>query len=359
MDLQALGVKSIEELVEVLVLYNEPVLPADHPDAESEKEIVETAGEVAKILRQVGYHVVEMGVGRDPTPLWKKLQEDRPDVVFNLFEGLADHPSTETTVTGLLEWHKVPFTGSPSLTLGLANQKHLTKRLLAQAPLPTPPFFVIENEREPIPTNSLGWPVIVKPAGQDASVGIEQGSVVLTQNALEDRIRYILRTYGPPVMVESFVFGRELSLSVLEREGELVPLPFYEIHFEGQQLGLWPIYDYKAKWEVGSPEQESAPISFGIEVDPALQNRLHDLAFRAFRLLGCRDYARVDFRVDLGGRPFLLEVNPNPDICPEAGLVICLEEMGCGYDDFLIGLVNNALARGKRNPRDRRLQRGA
>src|SRR5689334_20823902 len=163
----------------VLVLYNEPVLPAGHPDFESEHEVVHTVEAVGRNLTQAGFGVTRLGVSTDPGALLASLREHRPDVVFNLFEGTADHGNTEAYVAGLLDWVGVPFTGSPFQTLCLARSKHLTKHLFQGAGLPTPEFFVVEEP--PVPECRLEWPVIVKPAQQDASVGLDQGSVVTDQ----------------------------------------------------------------------------------------------------------------------------------------------------------------------------------
>src|SRR5262245_60885409 len=163
----------------VLILYNQPVLPEDHPEAESDHEILYTAEQVGKHLTKAGIHVTRLGVGRDPAVLLAGIKRARPDVVFNLFEGLADDPETEAHAVGLLDWLGIPYTGSPFWTLCLARKKHLTKQLLLGAGLPTPDFFAVEEM--PVPECLLDWPVIVKPAEQDASVGLDQGSVVTDQ----------------------------------------------------------------------------------------------------------------------------------------------------------------------------------
>src|SRR5258707_5927124 len=171
----------------VLVLYNQPVLAANHPDAESEHEVLDTVETVSQHLDEAGFEVARLGVGRDPAALFAGLRKHQPDVVFNLFEGIADHgSSTEGHVAGLLEWLDIPFTGCPSQTLCLARSKHLTKQLLQGAGLPTPQFFVVDDL--PVPECPLEWPVIVKPAQQDASVGLDQGSVVTDQFRLSERV---------------------------------------------------------------------------------------------------------------------------------------------------------------------------
>ncbi len=326
----------------VVILYNEPVLPADHRDADSEHEILYTVEEVEKVLVPEGYQVSRLGVKRDPSVLLEGLRQLRPDAVFNLFEGLADQNETEAHVAGLLDWLRVPYTGSPYQTLCLARTKHITKQLLRGAGLPTADFLVVEHL--PVPLNPLAWPVIVKPAAQDASVGLDQGSVVTDQAALEARVAYLLQEYGAPVLVEEFIRGREINVGLIEAP-DLRVLPPSEILFTSKDPERWPIVTYDAKWKPGSEDYEDTPPRYPAEVTPRLNARLAELAARAFRLLGCRDYARVDFRVR-AGRPFILEVNPNPDFSPTAGLSGGLGSAGLTHAAFTRELIRRALTRG-------------
>jgi D-alanine-D-alanine ligase len=333
----------------VLVLYNEPVLPANHPDAASEHEILSTVEFVSKTLVHAGFEVGCLGVCKDPSVLWTALQEQRPDAVFNLFEGTADHGHTEAYVAGLLEWQGVPFTGSPFQTLSLARSKHLTKHLFQGARLPTPEFFIVDDL--PMADCPLQWPVIVKPALEDASIGLDQGSVVTDPHRLQQRVAHLLREYGPPVLVEEFIRGRELNVAVIETP-DLRTLPISEVLFVDKDPAYWPIVTYDAKWKPGSRDYEATPPQYPAEVTPKLADRLASLARRAFRLLGCRDYARADFRVRRSGKPYLLEVNPNPDFSPSAGLAGGLVSAGLSHAEFTVDLVRLALARaGKPNVR--------
>src|SRR5436305_616678 len=150
---------------EVLVLYNRPLLPKGHPEAESEHMVVEIAEFQAKLLQKEGFSARLFGLGPDPAALWAELRERRPDVVLNLYEGTLDDTETESYVTGLLQWSGVPFTGCPMPALTLARAKHTAKRVLRGAGLPTADFLVVEDD--PAPTCPLPWPVIVKPATQD------------------------------------------------------------------------------------------------------------------------------------------------------------------------------------------------
>jgi D-alanine-D-alanine ligase len=326
----------------VLILHNQPVLPEDHPDAESEHEILHTTEVVQRTLLQVGYEVCTLGVSRDPSVLIDGLSEQRPDVVFNLFEGLADLGETEAYVAGILEWLDVPYTGCPYQTLCLARSKHITKHLLAGADLPTAPFFVAEDV--PVEDCPLDWPVFVKPATQDASVGVDQGSVVTDMDRLNERVAYLLETYGGPVLIEEFIRGREFSVGLVEAP-ELITLPVSEILFVEKDPDYWPIVTYNAKWKPGTRDYEATPPAYPARVSPRLRNRLQSLGKQAFRLLGCRDYARVDFRVR-GSKPFILEVNPNPDFSPSAGLSGGLQSAGISHEQFTTELVQRALSRG-------------
>ncbi len=331
----------------VLVLHNEPVLPPDHPDADSEHDVLYTADVVARTLQQAGVPVRRLGVADDMGPLVPGLLAHAPDVVFNLYEGTAQWGNTEAYVAGILEWLQVPFTGSPFQPITLCRSKPLTKSLLAGAGLPTARFFSVESG--PCPANTLGWPVIVKPGTEDASVGIDQASVVTTQEQLDARVEYVLKTYKGPALVEQFIRGREFNVALVERDGRLDVLPFSEIVFLDEETSAhWPIVSFDAKWRPGTRDFDATPARNPADVTPELEAKVSDLARKAFRLVGCRDYARVDFRVDAAGNPFILEVNPNPCISPLAGLAAALETAKVSYPDFLLGLVKAAVRRGKR-----------
>ena len=329
-------------LPRVLILFNQPVLPSSHPEVESEHEILDTVEAVELALTGKGFRVGKLGVSHDPGALVQGVQRFRPDVVFNLFEGTGDDGNNEAYAAGLLQWMKVPFTGCPAQTLSLARNKALTKHFLRSAGLPTPDFFLIEDGV--VPACPLEWPVIVKPADLDGSVGLDQGSVVCNQEELEQRVASLLERYGVPVLVEEFIRGREFNVAVAELP-ELTVLPVSEILFEENKPGYWPIVTYDAKWRPETEEYRTTPPTFPAKMSPRLAKRLTDIAIEAFRLTGCCDYARVDFRVRSPGRPYILEVNPNPDFYPDAGLAGALTVAGISHSQFAVQLVYNALAR--------------
>lgn len=342
---------SSRQPLRVGILYNEPVLAVGHKEAESEHEIVFTVGEVEKYLSEGGFEVSKFGV-REPGVLLQKLADARPDVVFNFFEGLATHYETESTVAGLLEWLGIPFTGSPSTTLALARNKPRTKALLRGLGLPVTDCLVINDAR--VPACPFDWPVIVKPAGQDASIGVDHGSVVTSQEALSRRVALMLEQFGAPVLVEPYLEGREFSVVVVECP-EVSVMPASEIRFDERGPERWPIFTYDAKWLVESADFNSTPVDYPANIPPELQGRLADLARKSCAAVGIRDYGRVDFRCDASGNPHVLEVNPNPDFSPLACLASAIEDIRfMTHREFAIRLVRQAHARGGFAPRQSR-----
>ncbi len=335
----------------VLVLFNKPVLPADHPEAGSECDIIDTVADTINILKST-FDLRQIGIDHDPRPLLDELRDNPPVAVFNLFEGIATQPNTEVSVAALLEWLNIPFTGSPSPALALGRDKIRVKQLLASAKIGTPPFIVVEDKQ--LPPWRGGWPAIVKPALQDASIGIDQASVVTNRKQLAARVEYLFAQFGPPVLIERFVSGREFLVHVYEDgpNREIKVLPASEIAYSADRADMWPLYTFTAKWQEESQEYKAAPVIAPVMLPPEMTTPLNLLAARAFRLLGCRDYARLDVRQDAKGNFFVLEVNPNPYLNSIA-LSKGLEAVGLTHDWFVTNLVRNAMIRGGNSPAER------
>jgi D-alanine-D-alanine ligase len=327
----------------ILVLYNEPVLPQGHPDYIAEVEVLDNVEAVQQALAEAGYEVARLGATSDPQALLSGLREHQPDAVVNLFEGTQDNNASELYACGLLEWLGISYTGCPFHTLVLARSKHVAKRLFLAEGVPTAPFFVVEQAL--VRECPLSFPVIVKPAQQDASVGVEQSSVVTDLDGLNRRASFLLEQFGGPVLVEEFIFGREVTVALVEMP-DLRLLPATEAVFPDAGPGYWPILSYDAKWTRGSAEYETTDYHFDARMTAELATQVETAARKAFRLLGCRDYARVDFRIRTSdGQPFVLELNPNPDFAPDRALANNLWAAGVGHSEFAVQLVRNALAR--------------
>jgi D-alanine-D-alanine ligase len=329
----------------VLILFNQPVLPPDHPDYLSEIDVVETVGEIEKILSPERYVTERFGYARDPRLLIDKLAAWKPDAVFNLFEGEADRSETEIYNAALLEWAGIPFTGAGSFGQAIGRDKIRTKHLLRGAGVSTPPFVVVD--RPPADPWPHPWPAIVKPAYTDASIGIEQGSVVTTRPDLDARVAHVFDRFGGPVLIEQFIPGRELQIHLFDdpADGRLTVMPAAEVVFEHPSGGsLWPVYSYEAKWNEASVEFKSSRLVGGLTLPSPLRERVEAMCVAAYRLVGLRDYGRVDLRVTEAGEPYVLEVNPNPHL-NSLILVESLKAMGRDFGGFVRGLVGNALKR--------------
>lgn len=334
----------------VAVLYNNPTLPIDHPEAASERSVLATSAAIVAALRPRGFRAFRVGVGPPVGRLVRRLLARKADAAVNLVEGFGGEAAGEPRFAALLELLAIPFTGCPPATLALCRRKGTARHLLAGAGLPIAPGWTIDRDG-PIPpplTGGPGWPgaVVVKPEGEDGSLGIDQSSVVTDPAELPARVAHLFGRFPGPVLVEAYLPGPEYNLGLLEVDPDgPVPLRPAEVAFEVSD-GRWPILTYAAKWSTGSADDRASPVRCPADLPGPLAAELDRLAVAAFRVTGCRDVARVDFRLDAAGRPMILEVNPNPDLDPAAGWARALRAAGRDYGETVAALVRRALDRG-------------
>ncbi len=320
-------------------------------DVKSEIGILENVYAITAALSEE-YKVSSLAFTGDIILLMEQLMEIRPDAVFNLFEGAYRISKSEVFVPIALDLLGIPYTGSPAKTLEICVQKAKTKEILLRRSVPTPRFVVFKQGDEI--TTTIPFPLIVKPEHEDASIGISNNSVVYSEPALKEQVEMIWRTYKQPALVEEYIDGREFNVAILgdsDFEHELghpnAPrvLPISEISFETMPEGYARIVTYNAKWEETSVEyKETKPIC-PAPIDMKLELELKQIALRVFNALGCRDYARVDFRVSKEGKPFVVDVNPNPDISQDAGLARSARVSGLEYPALIRKIASFALSR--------------
>lgn len=324
------------------VLYNAPTLPPGHPHADSEADVVAVAGTIATILRGAGFDARCVAAAPPVSRLVDELSHSTPDVVFNLIEGFAGASAGEAWITSLLELMRLPYTGCPPEAQSLCHRKSRTKALLRGSGLPTPPSLLATG---PDPRPEFDGPYFVKPDAEDASLGIDQGSVV-DRSRLAERVARLRDACGPDVLLEAYLPGPEFNVGVLGLP-DPTALAVAEVVYNPRP-GEWPILTYAAKWDVGSAADLASPIRCPAEIDADFAEELGRLAVEAFVATGCRDVARVDFRLDPACRPMILEVNPNPDLGPTAGWARALRAAGRSYEETIVALAQQALARGPR-----------
>jgi D-alanine-D-alanine ligase len=323
----------------VLIAYNEPVLPTAHAEAASEREILDVVNLITTHLDRADVTLRRLGVGRDFAGFRDACRVTQPEVVLNLFEGFGDDPDSECRFARLLEDEGVAFTGASSNTLSRAGHKHIAKQTFAEAGLATPAWLVAESL--PLADCRLNFPVIVKPAFRDASVGIDQSCIATQPAQLSDRIAQMAEQFGLPVLIEEFIEGREISVAIYDWP-ELSILPIVETKFANAN-GYWSIDSYDAKWQPGSRDHEASSLHYPAELASEQAGHIEKAAVAAYRALGCRGFATLDFRVR-NNTPYLLELNPNADLKPSTCLTDLLRLSEIDYSDFLWQMIRTTCA---------------
>jgi D-alanine-D-alanine ligase len=307
----------------------------------SEESVEQMAFEVLEAVTELGYSAVVLPLQRSFLRFLDRMKRLNFDVLINLCEGFRGRPQLEANVAAALELLETPFTGNSSRTLALCQDKYNTKAILNAQGLPTAKARLMTAAEE---INDLRFPLFVKPNAEDASLGIHSDSVVGDQESLFRQVDHLLRTYQQPVLVEEYIDGREFNVAVFDNH-EIQALPVSEIDFSGMPASAPRICSYEAKWfEDHEFYTHTVPIC-PAKIEEQTRAKLQATALAAFHATGCRDYARVDFRMDREGALAILEVNPNPDISLNAGYARALKAFGIDYKMFWHQLIENALQR--------------
>jgi D-alanine-D-alanine ligase len=266
-----------------------------------------------------------------------KFLQVRPNIVFNIAEGMRG-PSREAQIPAMLEMLGIPFTGSDSLTLGICLDKSRAKEILSYHGIPTPPFFVVDSLTQ-LANIDISFPCIVKPLHEGSSKGIFDSSVVHTEEQLRKQVGRIFFEYEEPALVEKFLEGREFTIAIMGNEPDIRILPIVEIHFDSLPDGVNPIYSYEAKWIWDTLENPIDVHECPAKIAPKLQKEIEAMSFKTYRVLHCRDWCRIDIRLDDKGRPNVLELNPLPGILPNPEEHSCFPQAaraaGMDYDTLI------------------------
>jgi D-alanine-D-alanine ligase len=304
-----------------------------------QKDVAAVMANVTEIqgwLRRGGHETSLIPVHLGDVAWLRRVQ--RHDLIFNLCEGVNGYARYEDFAVASLELTRVPFTGCPSWPVTICHRKHIANTLLAAAGVPVPPFMLARGITPPA---GLRYPVIVKPSGEDASVGIDAGAVCSTRKALRDRLARTLEQWNE-VLIQEYVAGREVNVGFVGRE----LLPISEIIFDRMPEGTWPIVTYAAKWDTGCAEDLGTQPVCPAQLAPELSRRVIQAARQAWETLaGSQGYGRVDLRITEQGEVSVLEVNPNPDLSTDAGLARMAQARGWDYGDLILKVVEEAVQR--------------
>ncbi len=329
--------------VSVLVLHN---LPSQEPlfrdaCAASDGGVMHAVEHVVEALREVGLPYRVAGVRR-LADLPAVLSAGAEAVVFNLVERLDGGINDCNSVPAVCRAFGRGCTGGSSESLMLTLDKDLAKARLTAHGVPVPPGVVVPVGMLPPATLPEG-PLFVKPLCSDGSEGIDGSSLVRDKRAqLAAAVARVHRVSGQPALVEAYIEGREFNLAVMERAGTIMPLPVAEIDFSLFPPDRPHIVDYAVKWQPGIIAGQVSPRRIPAPVDAATVARLHALAVRAWQACGCRDYARVDTRMDASDAVFVLEVNVNCDLSLLAGFPAALAAGGVSFATFVRQIVTQA-----------------
>ncbi|PLX74906.1 MAG: D-alanine--D-alanine ligase [Desulfuromonas sp.] len=277
---------------------------------------------------------------------FERYRQLRPELVFNMAEGLFG-ASREAQIPALLEMLGIPYTGSDPLTLGLCLDKRRTKEILAHQGIATPRYTVASSMSE-LPAE-LDFPLIVKPSLEGSSKGVTDKALVRNRRELVRQLEWVLETYRQPALVEEFLPGREFTIALLGNGHHLRVLPIVEINFDTLPKGVQPIYSFEAKW-LWDHEQDPLQIfTCPAPLEPLLQLQIEELCKAAFTALGCRDWCRIDVRLDGKGHPQIIELNPLPGILPRPEQNSCFPKAaraaGLSYQEMILAVVDAACAR--------------
>ncbi|MCI0708337.1 MAG: ATP-grasp domain-containing protein [Ignavibacteriae bacterium] len=332
--------ESADDTVEVLAPVKAKLTRDDtYLEWDSEETI-----QAVKAALEEGHTVTLIEANEDA---FQKLSALRPDIVFNIAEGLRG-ASREAQVPAFLEFLGIPYTGSDPVTLGICLDKSRAKEILSHYKIPTAPFVVVSSLEE---LNSIQapFPAVVKPLYEGSSKGVLNSSIVRTPEELHREVKRVLEQYDEPALVEKFLSGREFTVALLGNGESVRVLPVVEVRLDKLPPGANPIYSYEAKWMWDQPDHPINMYDCPANIDAALDARIQEICKQAYTVLRVRDWCRMDVRLDETGEPNIIELNPLPGILPNPDDHSCFpmaaRKVGINYNQLLNNVLDNALAR--------------
>ena len=283
----------------------------------------------------LGYESICMPVFRHISGFLRQLYLAKPDVLFNICESISTRNEDEMKMAAILDTTPFPYTGSGPVALGLAQDKALSKSILQYARVPTPEFTVVHKPSELETMPAVEFPLIVKPVREDGSDGIEENAVVNNLEELTSRVEFVFREFKQQALVEKFIDGRELNVALLGDK----PLPISEIIFSNGRK----VCGYRAKWVEDSIEYSETTPCCPAKLKEDIREKIQDIAKRAAGTHECRGYTRIDIRLCSEGIPYVIDVNPNPDLSQDSGMVRSAKAAGLSFRDMVREIINLAI----------------
>ncbi len=325
----------------IVIIYDATPDSQQDTEIKAALDILKDVQSIQGILNKDGFKTEILGLR---FPLMEKIQyliDFKPDLVFNLCEGLGENSSSEIHVASVLELFNIPFTGSGPLALALCHNKALTKAILNTHHIPTPQYLVIKPG-DKISKNGLGFPLIVKPIHEDGSFGIEDDSVVSNMQELKNKTIMIHKVFHQPAIIEEYIDGREFNVSILGNNSfDFVQMR--EIEFSPSSDVK--ILSFKSKWKQSSLDYQATLSTSVKQLSKSIENKILCLAQECFRIFNMRDYARIDFRFGKSEVPYVIDINPNPCISDGSGMVLAAKQNKINYANLIRKIAHLGLAR--------------
>ncbi len=327
----------------ILVLMHKDLVPPDILNGQSPDQAEwKTEYDVVTTLRKLGHEVRPLGVKSDLGVIREAVEEWKPHIAFNLLEEFDGVAVYDQNVVSYLELLRVPYTGCNPRGLMLARDKVLSKKIFSFHRIPFPEFIMVKEGRSVRRPSWLPFPLIVKSITEEASLGISQASIVEDDEKLKERVAFIHNSVGTGALIERYIEGRELYVGVMGN-GHLHTFPVWELFMDKLPGDARRIATERVKWSRKYQDKYGIRSGEATELPDGKGEEIQHLAKRAYRALDLRGYARIDIRMDMEGKIYVLEANPNPQIAHDEDFADSAEKAGYSYKELLQELLTIGL----------------
>ncbi|MFA3782522.1 ATP-grasp domain-containing protein [Melioribacteraceae bacterium 4301-Me] len=314
-------------------------------DTFAEWDTIETVNSIKSAL-ELFHNVIMIEANEDA---YEKFKKERPDIVFNFAE-CAYGISREGQIPAMLDMLRIPYTGSDPLTMMTCLDKARTKEILSYYGVPTAKFITAENLAD-IENHNLEYPLFIKPVGEGSGKGIFNNSFIQNKTELQQRLQQCLQTYNQPCIIEEYLPGREFTVAILGNDSETEVLPIIEINFSQLPSGILPVYSFEAKWIYDTRQNPLDIFTCPANIESSLQEKIKGIALKTYKILRCKDWSRIDIRLDSKGEPNIIEVNPLPGVLPDPSDNSCFPKAaraaGLSYEEMINKVLIAAAKRHK------------
>jgi D-alanine-D-alanine ligase len=309
----------------------------DPVDANAEFDHPSTIDRISAAIESRGFKTRKIG---NVSSLLDNIGKLDVDIVFNISEGLHGR-NRESQVPIILEMAGIPFVGADALTLGMTLDKVMAKKIFIAEKIPTPRFFEVKADPEgnsAVSSDHLQYPLFVKPRFEGSSKGLNESSRVESPEELKKQVEYVIRTYKQPALVEEFIRGEEFTVAIIGNDPPEV-MPIVQIKIEGRLKLRDKFYTF------GHITSEKLQYVCPARINEDMKNKITALALKTYEAVECKDFGRIDFRVDEDGKPYVLEINPLPSLSTEDVFMVVANAVGMTYNDIIGKILNSALKR--------------